>query len=187
MIQRLYPLADVIADSQIILFGKVNRTHPEYIRIGVERVAKGRHSDSSVSIVTSTVRATDAQILRRKLAADAPVVLFIVQTGAKRVGLGYTEGIWFHIEQELTSAYPDWKLVGAEPYLVRTYRGPTEDLKKTVLGVLAGKVKAPPPDPQAVPHEQPRPSGKQKQKPPPKGGRTPTALADMRSGPCQRA
>ena len=157
VIQRIYPLADIIADSHTILFGKVNQEGPELVKIGVERAAKGKSGDTSLTIATSTARAKDAQALRRRLAAGTPVVLFIAQTGAKRVGFGYADGTWFHIEQESGAAQTDWRLVGAEPYLVRTFRGPTESLKRTVLGVLSGKIKAPAPNPNAKPGLGPEP------------------------------
>lgn len=175
VIQRIYPLADIIADSQIILFGKVNQGGSGLVKIGVERAAKGKFGDTSLRITTSTARAKDAQALRRRLAVGTPVVLFVAQAGAKRAGFGYSEGTWFHIEQEPPAAQADWRLVGAEPYLVRTFRGPTDSLKRIVLGVLSGKLKAPAPDPTAKPAlEAPPP---QKREPePPNRGRWPTPV-----------
>lgn len=175
VIQRIYPLADIIADSQIILFGKINQGGSGLVKIGVERVAKGKLGDKSLRIATPTARAKDAQALCRRLAVGTPVVLFVAQPGTKRIGFGYADGTWFHIEQDPSAAHADWRLVGAEPYLVRTFRGSTDSLKRIVLGVLSGKLKAPAPDPTAKPAPEPPPSQKREPEPPNRG-RWPTPV-----------
>lgn len=184
VIQRIYPLADIIADSQIILFGKVNQGGSGLVRISVERAAKGKLGETSLRITTSTARANDAQALRRRLAVGTPVVLFVAQAGAKRIGFGYAEGMWFHIEQDLPAVQAGWRLVGAEPYLVRTFRGSTDSLKRIVLGVLSGKLKAPAPDPTAKPAPEAPPSQKREPEPPNRG-RWPTLVGQTAGVLCR--
>src|SRR5262249_18056641 len=79
-------------------------------------------------------------------AADLPVVVFVNQRGKRYEAFVFSNGTWFqaigHIDKE-DSAKIRWAFTHCEPYLRRTFKGTTAELRQTVIDGLSGK-KAPP-------------------------------------------
>src|SRR5262249_38453594 len=90
------------------------------------------------------------QMLRR-LAKDLPVVLFVAR-GQKGdyIAFGYTNGTWFQLLGHKDGEAVRWAFTHAEPYLRRTFKGTTAELRRGLEGAQKGK-KPPAPDPKAEP------------------------------------
>src|SRR5207245_3536639 len=91
------------------------------------------------------------QLLKR-LAADLPVVVFVNQRGKRYEAFVFSNGTWFqaigHIDKEDKIR---WAFTHCEPYLRRTFKGTTAELRQTVIDGLSGKKAPPEPDPKEPP------------------------------------
>ncbi|MBI1916674.1 MAG: PQQ-binding-like beta-propeller repeat protein [Planctomycetes bacterium] len=87
------------------------------------------------------------QLLKR-FAKDLPVVLFMSQKPNRFVGFGFSNGTWFQLlgRKDTASDRVSWMLTHGEPYLRRTFKGTTAEMRQLVEGVLKGTVKAPEPN-----------------------------------------
>ena len=65
--------------------------------------------------------------------------------------LAFTNGTWFQVLGQTDGDQTRWAFTHCEIYLRRTFKGTTDELKQTVADVLAGKAKAPPPNPKEPP------------------------------------
>src|SRR5262249_35200367 len=78
---------------------------------------------------------------------DLPVIVFASKRGKRYVAFGYTNGTWFQmegrIEQEDGKEVVRWSFLHCEPYLRRTFRGSTDELKQTIVDGLK-ETKEPP-------------------------------------------
>src|SRR5205807_9188853 len=77
-----------------------------------------------------------------------PLVVFANQLGMLYFVFVYTNGTWFQVKGETVSdAEPvRWSFTHCEPYLRRTFKGTTAELKQVVVDGLAGKKAPPEPD-----------------------------------------
>jgi outer membrane protein assembly factor BamB len=84
------------------------------------------------------------QLLKR-LAPNLPLILFLEREGNGYAGLGFTNGTWFQLigRKDKDGDRVTWMLTHGEPYLRRTFKGTTDELRRLVEGVLQGKRKAP--------------------------------------------
>jgi outer membrane protein assembly factor BamB len=100
-------------------------------------------------------------VMLKRLAKDLPLVLFLIKTGDRYVAFGYTNGTWFQFTGQKDGDKVRWTFTHAEPYLRRTYKGTTAEMRQLLTEVLAGKKQPPEPDekvepgfgPEAKPHQ----------------------------------
>src|SRR5206468_11723030 len=83
-----------------------------------------------------------AQLLTR-LRSGLPVLVFASTRGPRTGAFFYTDGTWFQVQGTRDGDSVRWALLRGEPYLRRTFKGTTAELKQVVTDALAGK-KAPP-------------------------------------------
>ena len=111
-------------------------------KMPVRRLALNLKGDSDAAKYKHT-----PQLLKR-LAKDLPLVLFLIKTGDRYVAFGYTNGTWFQFtgQKDRDADRVRWAFTHAEPYLRRTYKGTTAELRQLLADVLAGKKQPPEPD-----------------------------------------
>jgi hypothetical protein len=151
VITRLYPLGDVIADADTIVVAKVSSRDTKANTAALTRsaVLKGKPAWSKAQFrLSGGDNRTQLPVLKARLSPGRTVVLF---SKSGKLALGYVEGTWFRLAPPRDERRGAWQFVHLEPYLRRTYRGTSADMHRTVAGVLAGKLEAPPPDPNAKP------------------------------------
>lgn len=85
-----------------------------------------------------------AQLLKR-LAPGQRVLFFVNQKGAKRLVIrAFSEGFWMSVDGTVTSEKTAvFQLLTGEPYLRKTYKGTSEELRKLLKDHLANKTKLP--------------------------------------------
>src|SRR5262249_54248216 len=91
------------------------------------------------------------ELLLKRLAQDLPVVVL----GDKRgMVLAYSNGTWFQLKSH-KPASPDaphvFSFLHGEPYLRKTFKGTTAELRQVILDGLSGKKKLPAPDEKELP------------------------------------
>jgi outer membrane protein assembly factor BamB len=153
VIEALIPLEDLIQkQSQLIFTTKVDKIDPDKpgVVLEVGDALKGKVPFTRLPInLTGDDYAKKnkhtPQFLKR-LAPKLPVVVFVVKRDKKYIGLGYTNGTWFQMTAEEGGDNPVWSFTHCEPYLRRTFKGTTAEMKETVADSVAGKKAAPKPD-----------------------------------------
>ncbi|MFM7071677.1 MAG: hypothetical protein ACKO38_07805 [Planctomycetota bacterium] len=154
VIQILLPLKSVLDDSQTIVVAKVERldpARPSMVLVTSESLKGGRPFDRLPVNLTGDKERHTPRLLKR-IADGTPIVLFIKkESDGKFMALGYTDGTWLQLLGQTDGGQTRWAFTHCETYLRRTYKGTTEELRGLVADVLAGKRKAPPPDPKERP------------------------------------
>ncbi len=159
-ITALYPLKDVLAGGQFIFMAKVEKIDPDKpaLILGVGEKLKGNPAFDKMPMNlvgdSEGQKAKHTQQLLKRLAADMSVVVFVNQRGKRYEAFVFTNGTWFqaigHIDKE-DSAKIRWAFTHCEPYLRRTFKGSTAELREVVIDGLSGKKAPPEPDPKAPP------------------------------------
>jgi hypothetical protein len=156
------PMQKIIRDSQYIIVAKVEKVFPDKpaMMLTVEEDLKGKYGHRKLPVwLKGDQEAKELghipQLMKR-LTADLPIILFLEEkldkNEKKLSALAYSNGTWMHFIGDRTGADTVvWSLTHGEPYLRRTYKGPTEELKKVLVDVLASKKRAPDIDPKESP------------------------------------
>jgi outer membrane protein assembly factor BamB len=151
LVKRPYPMEEVLRDCKFICTATVetlDADKPSAVFV-VDDDLKGKFPTRRLKINMSgdaTAKKLDhrAQILKR-LAPKLPLVMFVVENGDTFFVYVYTNGTWFNMQGEKADD-PEktvWAFMHGEPYLRRTFKGTTEEMKKLVVDGLAKKVKLP--------------------------------------------
>lgn len=153
-IQKLFPLQEFIDDSDFLFTAKVERVDPDkpsaVLILG--EYLKGKAPFTRIPInLTGDKQKHTPQLLKR-ITSDLPLVVGVKkQDDGKFMMLAFTNGTWFQVLGQTDGDQTRWAFTHCEIYLRRTFKGTTADLKQTVTDVLAGKAKAPPPNPKEPP------------------------------------
>lgn len=150
VIMTLLPLQSIIRSSQYIIVAKVDKLYADKpaMLLKVEEDLKGKLPFRKLPVHlkgdTEADKLNHVPQLRKRLANDLPLVLFIEEKDKKLTALAYTNGTWMQFVGDKTAADTAvFSLTHGEPYLRRTFKGTTADLKTTLVEVLAGKKRAP--------------------------------------------
>ena len=149
VIKRIYPLAAIIADADAIYPARVTARDRMAHRVTLwPAVAlKGAPPAGPLKVtLTGGDDRTHIATLEQRLPPGRTILLF---GKAKRFTLGYTNGTWFRLAEP--AGGKPWQFVHLEQFLPRTFHGKTEELQQVVADVLAGRAKAPDPDPNVKP------------------------------------
>jgi outer membrane protein assembly factor BamB len=158
-ITRLTPLSDVLAEYKFICTARVDRVDPARPATVflVEDDLKGKLPYRRLPVNLTGDRDAQkhnhtAELLKR-LAPKLPLVLFVNQRGKRFTAFGYTNGTWFQmVGQQVQAERPIvWAFTHCEPYLRRTFKGTTEEMRQTVIDGLSGKKKPPEPNSKEAP------------------------------------
>jgi hypothetical protein len=153
-IQKLFPLQEFIDDSDFLFTAKVEKVDPAkpsaVLVLGEHLKGKAPFTRIPINLTGDKQKHTP-QLLKR-IAPDLPLVVGIKkQEDGKFMLLAFTNGTWFQVLGQTDGDQTRWAFTHCEIYLRRTFKGTTDELKKTVADVLAGKSKAPPPNPKEPP------------------------------------
>ena len=149
-IQNLFPLQEFIDDSDFLftaVIEKVDAAKPSAVLILKDHL-KGNAPFERIPInLTGDKQKHTPQLLKR-IAADLPVIVGVKkQPDGNLMMLVFTNGTWFQVLGRTEEGQTRWAFTHCEIYLRRTYSGTTDELKKTITDVVAGKAKAPAPNP----------------------------------------
>src|SRR5262245_5846366 len=181
LIKDLMPLSRVLAEHNFILTATVETLDPKKpgMVLTVEDDLKDKAPFRRLPVyLKGDQYAADnkhTELLLNRLAPKQSLVLFVNQRGKKFVAFAYTNGTWFQMTGEDEPVR--WALVHGEPYLRRTFKGTTAELKQVIVDGLAGKTKPPEPNEKEEPGFGPEVKPEEKQDKPPEEGRLPGSFA----------
>ncbi|MFL5243917.1 MAG: PQQ-binding-like beta-propeller repeat protein [Gemmataceae bacterium] len=183
VVQRLTPLKDVLAESQFIFVAKVSALDPDKpsVVLAIEKQLKGKATFEKLLVnLTGDSEAKKLdhtpQLLKR-LAPKLTLIIFATKNGKKYTAFAYTNGTWFQLIGEEADKTVRWSFTHCEPYLRRTFKGSTADLKQIVEDGLAGRSKPPEVDPKEKPGFGPEVSGEKESRMEDRGSRIETRYA----------
>jgi outer membrane protein assembly factor BamB len=161
VITVLTPLKQVLEKEQFIFVAKVKEQFPDKpaMILVFQKHLKGEapFDRMPVSLTGDSEAAKDkhTEKLLERLSVDQEIVVFSSKRGKKYTAFAFTNGTWFQMEGRAeTQDGKDvvrWAFLHAEPYLRRTFKGTTEELKQVVVDGLSGKKMPPEPDPKEPP------------------------------------
>jgi outer membrane protein assembly factor BamB len=150
VIEAPMPLeAFVQKQAEFIFNAKVDKLDPEKPSVVLEagEAIKGKFPINRLPINltgdTYAKKNTHTPQLLKRLAPKLAVVVFAMKQDKQYIGLVYSNGTWFQITAPSDEDKPVWSFTHCEPYLRRTFKGTTEEMRQTVADSLAGKKAAP--------------------------------------------
>src|SRR5262249_19744253 len=90
-------------------------------------------------------------LLLKRVGPQLSLVLFVNPGDRNVTAVAYTNGTWFQMTGVQTDDGVRWRFTHFEPYLRKTFKGTTAELRQVIRDVLAGKKKAPPLDKEEKP------------------------------------
>jgi outer membrane protein assembly factor BamB len=151
-VTALTPLQDMLKQSTFIVTATVESVDagkPKLVLL-VDEDLKGKSPLRRMAIhlqgdAEAKKRDHVPQILKR-VAPKLSLLLFILQQDKKYTALAYTNGTWFQIVGVESDGAMRWSFTHGEPYLRKTFKGSTAELKQAVVDGLVGKKEPPKPD-----------------------------------------
>jgi outer membrane protein assembly factor BamB len=146
------PLGSVLNESKLILAAKVESVDGEKLQmvLSVAETFKGKADFQKLPVVlkgdAEAQKEKQVPDLLKRVQVGTPLILFVNPRGEREFqAFGFTEGTWFAMTgvHPKDAELPRWSWNHFEPYLRRTYKGTTAELRDVVIDVLAGKKKAP--------------------------------------------
>jgi outer membrane protein assembly factor BamB len=148
------PLASILSDKQYryIVVAKVDAFDADKLTmvLKVDEHLKGKAPFARLPVNLKSREKTAKEqipVLTKRLGEKLPVVLFIKDLeDGDYTGFVYTNGTWFMMIGKTPDGAdaPRWLFTELEPYLRRTFKGTTAEMRQVVIDGLSGK-KAPPP------------------------------------------
>ena len=149
-ITALLPLKKLVEDSNYVLVAKVGNfdSQGKKMILTVTEDLKGKATFRQIPMILvgddEAKKFDQPAALLKRLANDLPIVLFVNHKKESNLfnAIVYTNGTWFSVRG--TGSGTDagvWSLTHGEPYLRRTYKGTTEELRKVLGDSLSGKAK----------------------------------------------
>jgi outer membrane protein assembly factor BamB len=161
VISRLTPLRAVLRSEQLIFTVQVTKLDLDKptVVFKVEEALKGKvHFQNLVVNLTADAegqRQKHTDKLLKRLAPELSLVVFASKNARtnRYTAFAYTNGTWFQMIGQANDGAKAvrWSFSHCEPYLRRTFKGTTAELKDIITESLAGRREPPPPDPKAEP------------------------------------
>jgi hypothetical protein len=159
LVTRLIPLREVLHSEQFIFAVKVAQrsTVKPAVKLQVAEDLKGKVPFRTLWIPLPAEKderqGKETTQLLKRLAPDLPLLLFVSKRGQRYTAFAFTNGSWFQFvgRTEPATDAVQWSFTHAEPYLRRTFKGTTAELKQIVIDGLAGRKTPPEPDPREPP------------------------------------
>jgi outer membrane protein assembly factor BamB len=152
VITATMPLQSLMDHATMIVVARVELLDPARpaMMLAVDETLKGKAAFAKVPVAIlgddEQVRRKEVPQLLRRLAVKLPLVVFVNKEDREYIAFAYSNGTWFQMTGTETDDGPRWKMTHIEPYLRKSFKGTTAELKQVLADVLAGKRKAPPPD-----------------------------------------
>ncbi len=153
VITALTPLSGPINENPFICTAVVESINPDApgMVLAVDEVLKGKPPFKKLAVNLTgdadSQTKKETPLLLKRVAPKLPLVIFVNQNGKSVTAFAYSNGTWFQMagQQDDDGDVLRLPLTHLEPYLRRTYKGTTAEMKQVVVDALAGK--ADPPDP----------------------------------------
>jgi outer membrane protein assembly factor BamB len=162
LIQRLTPLADVLDKTKLIFTVKVESIDADRpaIILTVDESLKGKAPFTKMAVAlkgdAEAAKHKHTALLLERVAPKLPLVVFAIENGKTYTTFAYTNGTWLQLTGTQTPDGVRWRFLHCEPYLRKTFKGTTAELRQAVIDGLSGKKKPPGPDAKAEPGLGPR-------------------------------
>lgn len=148
--QRLYPLQELIKESECIAVGRAVAVDVPRMRAALvlEESLKGRAPYKWLAVNIAPGGWGHPPFLMRRLGPGVRLVYFTAHVKGRHVVLAYQNGTWFQISAPEGQA-PDqlaWTFTHCEVFLRRTFAGSTDELIRILREVQSGKREAPAPN-----------------------------------------
>src|SRR5262245_25249898 len=149
LITRPMPLRLLLEDSTFIVAATVESVDADKpaIVLRVDEDLKGKSPMRKLPMLlkgdAEAKKNNHVPLILKRIAPKQPLVLFILQKDKQYTALAYTNGTWFQSIGVEADGMVRWSFAHGEPYLRKTFKGGTADLKQIIVDALAGK-KAPP-------------------------------------------
>jgi outer membrane protein assembly factor BamB len=159
VISRLIPLREVLASEQLIFTAtvvKLDADNPAMVlRVADDLKGKAPFRNLSVSLIADREGQREGHTpkLLKRLAPGLTVIVFISKRDKRFTAFAYSNGTWFQLIGQTGEdpAAIRWSFTHCEPYLRRTFKGTTADLRQVIVNALANKKHPPEPDPKEPP------------------------------------
>ncbi|MBX9583595.1 MAG: PQQ-binding-like beta-propeller repeat protein [Gemmataceae bacterium] len=154
VILKLTPLKDVLDGEQLIFVATVEKLDPEKPAV-VLKFAEKLKGDVpfealpvNLSGDAEAKKGGHAKVILDRLDPARMLIVFATKDGNVYHAMAFTEGTWFSLRGTVgdDGKAVRWAFLHAEPYLRRTFKGTTAELKKVVEDGLAGKAEPPKPN-----------------------------------------
>ncbi len=162
VVTRIMPLAGVLTGQKLIFMAQVEAVDPQKpsLVLKVTEPLKGKPSFTRMPVNLTGDREGQKEkhsaLLLKRVATGLTLVVFAnpEAAGKRYTAFGYTNGTWFqmigYVDKE-NPAVIRWAFTHCEPYLRRTYKGKTAELRQVIRDGLDGKKQPPEPDPKEPP------------------------------------
>jgi outer membrane protein assembly factor BamB len=162
VITRITPLKEVLATEKLIFVAKVDKIDADKpaIFLTVSENLKGKPLFRAIPVNLIGDREGQKEkhpaAMLKRLAPGIPLIVFtsLNKQGTRYTAFGFTEGTWFQMIGEVNNEDPAlvrWSFTHCEPYLRRTFKGTTAELRQVLLLGLEGKNPPPEPNPNEPP------------------------------------
>ena len=153
VITALTPLSGPINENPVICTVVVESINPDApgMVLAVDEVLKGKPPFKKLAVNLTgdadSQQKKETPLLLKRVAPKLPLVLFVNQNGKSFTAFAYSNGTWFQMAGQQADDGDVLRLpfTHVEPYLRRTFKGTTAEMKQVVVDALSGK--AEPPDP----------------------------------------
>ena len=149
------PLKRIIADEQLIFAAVVDRVDPDKPAavFKLDGKLKGEPPFDRLPVNLTGDPAANKKEDHRKLILDRlepgrKLLVFAHKRGKRYEAMGFVEGTWFSLHGSVDDDGKTvrWAFQSCEPYLRRTFKGTTAELRKVVEDALAKRAEPPPLD-----------------------------------------
>jgi len=146
VITRLTPLKAIIDDSDFIVVLKVDSIDPARpsMTLTLGDVIKGETAMKSMAVLLKGDSEGNPKQVLDRVAAGHSMVVFITELPDRRLALAFSNGSWFQIVGQLDGDKLRWEFTHGEPYLRRTFKGSTDEIKQAVVAYVTEKKEPPP-------------------------------------------
>ena len=148
------PLGGVLNESQYIFTATVESVEPDRpgMVLAVDDVLKGKPPFKKLAVNLTgdadSVKKKETPELLKRVAPKLPLVVFVNQNDKNFTAFAYSNGTWFQMAGERADDGDVLRLpfTHIEPYLRRTFKGTTAEMKRVVADGLSGKAEPPAPN-----------------------------------------
>lgn len=152
VITAAMPLKKFEADAVYIVVGKVEKFFPDKpaMLVVITEDIKGKAPFRQLAINCKvadekTFKDNKIEPLLKRLGPDQEIIFFLDPNGKSYVTFAFTNGTWFQLQGRQVGDKTDvvFGLKSAEPYLRKSFKGTTDELRKLLKENAAKKVKLP--------------------------------------------
>ena len=148
------PLGGVLNESQYIFTVTVESVEPDRpgMVLAVDDVLKGKPPFKKLAVNLTgdadSVKKKETPELLKRVAPKLPLVVFVNQNDKNFTAFAFGNGTWFQMAGERADDGDVLRLpfTHIEPYLRRTFKGTTAEMKRVVADGLSGKAEPPAPN-----------------------------------------